>query len=233
MRTRGPARCSGPRREPTPRRRPRRDSVTRQHGGRAARAHGRLAAGLDHRLIARRHPGGVGRAHVRDPAHGELPSPAHTGTTSPLASAASSSSCVNTSGDSIGLADMEQPYLAACTIYRDAASYLAEWIEFHRLVGVERFFLYDNGSVDDHREVLAPYVDAGHRRRARLADAVRRPARKRGAPCRVRSTIASAAHRERLLAGSHSSTSTSSCSHRPARRSRSCCASTRSTRPSA
>jgi glycosyltransferase involved in cell wall biosynthesis len=56
---------------------------------------------------------------------------------------------------------MEKPYLAACTIYRDAASYLAEWIEFHRLVGVERFFLYDNGSVDDHRDVLAPYVEDG------------------------------------------------------------------------
>jgi hypothetical protein len=56
---------------------------------------------------------------------------------------------------------MEQPYLAACTIYRDAASYLAEWIEFHRLVGVERFFLYDNGSSDDHRAVLAPYADEG------------------------------------------------------------------------
>ena len=37
----------------------------------------------------------------------------------------------------------------------------AEWIEFHRLVGVERFFLYDNGSTDDHREVLAPYVEEG------------------------------------------------------------------------
>ena len=76
----------------------------------------------------------------------------------PFASIASSCAWVNTSGDSIGLADMEQPYLAACTIYRDAADYLAEWIEFHRLFGVERFFLYDNGSVDDHRDVLAPYV---------------------------------------------------------------------------
>ena len=56
---------------------------------------------------------------------------------------------------------MEQPYLAACTIYRDAASYLAEWIEFHRLFGVERFFLYDNGSTDEHGEVLAPYVEEG------------------------------------------------------------------------
>jgi glycosyl transferase family 92 len=56
---------------------------------------------------------------------------------------------------------MEQPYLAACTIYRDAASYLAEWIEFHRLAGAERFFLYDNGSTDDHRDVLAPHVEDG------------------------------------------------------------------------
>jgi glycosyl transferase family 92 len=52
-------------------------------------------------------------------------------------------------------------YLAACTIYRDDADYLAEWIEFHRLVGVERFVLYDNGSTDHHLEVLAPYLEEG------------------------------------------------------------------------
>lgn len=52
-------------------------------------------------------------------------------------------------------------YLSICAIYRDEARYLAEWIEFHRLVGVDRFFLYDNFSVDDHREVLAPYVEQG------------------------------------------------------------------------
>ncbi len=52
-------------------------------------------------------------------------------------------------------------YLAACAIYRDEGPYLAEWIEFHRLVGVERFYLYDNRSRDDHREVLAPYVAEG------------------------------------------------------------------------
>jgi hypothetical protein len=53
------------------------------------------------------------------------------------------------------------PYLSVCAIYRDEASYLREWIEFHRLVGVERFFLYDNDSSDDHLEVLAPYVRNG------------------------------------------------------------------------
>jgi hypothetical protein len=56
---------------------------------------------------------------------------------------------------------MAVPYMSACMMYRDHAGYLEEWIEFHRLVGVERFFLYDNQSSDDHRAVLAPYVDAG------------------------------------------------------------------------
>ena len=46
-------------------------------------------------------------------------------------------------------------------MYRDDAAYLREWVEFHRLVGVERFYLYDNESRDDHRDVLEPYVDSG------------------------------------------------------------------------
>jgi hypothetical protein len=52
-------------------------------------------------------------------------------------------------------------YLSICAVYRDEAPYLREWVEFHRLVGVERFFLYNNDSVDDHREALAPYLDDG------------------------------------------------------------------------
>ena len=52
-------------------------------------------------------------------------------------------------------------YLSVCAIYRNEAPYIAEWIEFHRLVGVERFFLYDNGSQDDHLAVLNPYVEDG------------------------------------------------------------------------
>ena len=52
-------------------------------------------------------------------------------------------------------------YLAACMTYSNHAIYLREWIEFHRLVGVERFYLYDNDSTDDHLEVLAPYIDEG------------------------------------------------------------------------
>jgi Glycosyltransferase family 92 len=52
-------------------------------------------------------------------------------------------------------------YLDVCAIYRNEAPHLREWIEFHRLVGAERFFLYDNGSTDEHLDVLAPYLADG------------------------------------------------------------------------
>jgi glycosyltransferase involved in cell wall biosynthesis len=56
----------------------------------------------------------------------------------------------------------QQPvYLAVCAIYRDEAPYMREWLEFHMLEGVERFFLYDNDSSDNHDEILAPYIEQG------------------------------------------------------------------------
>jgi hypothetical protein len=54
-----------------------------------------------------------------------------------------------------------QHYLSICAIYCDEAPTIREWIEFHRLVGVERFFMYNNESTDGHLEVLAPYLDDG------------------------------------------------------------------------
>ena len=50
-------------------------------------------------------------------------------------------------------------YLAVCALFRNEARYLPEWLEFHRLVGVERFFLYNNASTDDYLDVLAPYLE--------------------------------------------------------------------------
>jgi ketosteroid isomerase-like protein len=52
-------------------------------------------------------------------------------------------------------------YLSVCSCLGYDAPYLLEWIEFHRLVGVERFFLYNNGDREVQRELLAPYVDDG------------------------------------------------------------------------
>lgn len=51
--------------------------------------------------------------------------------------------------------------LSICSMFKDEAPYLKEWIEFHRLVGVEHFWLYNNNSSDEYKEVLAPYVKAG------------------------------------------------------------------------
>jgi hypothetical protein len=51
--------------------------------------------------------------------------------------------------------------LAVCAIFRDQARYLAEWVSFHRIQGVERFYLYDNRSTDDWRSELQPEIEAG------------------------------------------------------------------------
>jgi hypothetical protein len=51
--------------------------------------------------------------------------------------------------------------LAVCAIFRDEAPYLAEWLTFHRLHGVERFYLYDNRSTDDWRDEVAPEPASG------------------------------------------------------------------------
>jgi len=51
--------------------------------------------------------------------------------------------------------------LAVCAIFRDEARYLAEWVTFHRLQGVERFYLYDNLSTDDWRSALGREIAAG------------------------------------------------------------------------
>ena len=49
--------------------------------------------------------------------------------------------------------------LAVVAIFKDEARYLKEWLDYHLLAGVEHFYLYNNDSSDDFREVLAPYVE--------------------------------------------------------------------------
>ena len=51
--------------------------------------------------------------------------------------------------------------LAVCAIFKDEAAYLREWVEFHHLVGVDKFYLYNNNSTDNFAEVLQPYVASG------------------------------------------------------------------------
>jgi hypothetical protein len=52
--------------------------------------------------------------------------------------------------------------VAIAAIVRNEAHYIREWLEFHLLVGISRFYIYDNGSDDDLMSVLDAYVVAGH-----------------------------------------------------------------------
>lgn len=51
--------------------------------------------------------------------------------------------------------------LCVVATLKNEAPYIREWIEYHRIVGVEKFFLYDNESDDDLRSVLESYMRAG------------------------------------------------------------------------
>jgi hypothetical protein len=51
--------------------------------------------------------------------------------------------------------------LSIATMVRNEAPYLKEWIEYHKLVGVEMFYIYNNYSTDAIEEVLRPYVESG------------------------------------------------------------------------
>lgn len=51
--------------------------------------------------------------------------------------------------------------LSIGAIFQNEAPYLKEWIEFHKLVGVEHFYLFNNCSTDDYLAILQPYIESG------------------------------------------------------------------------
>jgi len=52
-------------------------------------------------------------------------------------------------------------YLSVCAIAKNEGPYFREWIEWHLKQGVEKFYVYDNESTDNTKEVLAPYIESG------------------------------------------------------------------------
>ena len=52
-------------------------------------------------------------------------------------------------------------YLAICAIAKNEGAYFKEWIEWHKDLGVEKFYIYDNESSDNTKEILVPYVELG------------------------------------------------------------------------
>ena len=52
-------------------------------------------------------------------------------------------------------------YVAIAAILKNEAPYIKEWIEYHKCIGIERFYLYDNASTDNVLDVLQPYINDG------------------------------------------------------------------------
>jgi hypothetical protein len=51
--------------------------------------------------------------------------------------------------------------LAVTTLVLNQARYLREWIEFHRLMGVQLFVIFDHGSTDGTQRLLREYIACG------------------------------------------------------------------------
>lgn len=46
-------------------------------------------------------------------------------------------------------------------IIKNEGLYIKEWLDYHRMIGVQKFYLYDNGSDDDTYSVLQEYINEG------------------------------------------------------------------------
>ena len=44
--------------------------------------------------------------------------------------------------------------IAICAIFKNEAPYILEWLAFHNMIGVDRFVLYDNGSMDGGADLI-------------------------------------------------------------------------------
>ncbi|MCZ2486953.1 glycosyltransferase family 92 protein [Aquirufa antheringensis] len=51
--------------------------------------------------------------------------------------------------------------ISICTIFKNESHNFHEWVEYHRIIGIEHFYLYNNFSDDDYLEVLTPYIEEG------------------------------------------------------------------------
>lgn len=46
-----------------------------------------------------------------------------------------------------------------CAIFKNEALFFREWLEYHKLIGIKHFYLYNNFSNDNYLEILQPYIE--------------------------------------------------------------------------
>ena len=51
--------------------------------------------------------------------------------------------------------------ISICAIFKNEKKYLKEWIEYHLLIGIDHFYLYNNNSSDFPLNTLASYIKKG------------------------------------------------------------------------
>lgn len=52
--------------------------------------------------------------------------------------------------------------LAIVSIIKNEGQYIEEWVRYHIVAGVQKFYLYDNDSSDNTREILEKYITDGY-----------------------------------------------------------------------
>lgn len=57
--------------------------------------------------------------------------------------------------------DKPKDYISILATIKNEAPYIKEWIEYHRMIGVDRFYIYDNDSTDNIKDVLKDYIKSG------------------------------------------------------------------------
>lgn len=51
--------------------------------------------------------------------------------------------------------------LVVATMFHNEADYLKEWIEYHLAAGVDHFWMYNDRSTDNWKEIFQPYIEKG------------------------------------------------------------------------
>ena len=52
-------------------------------------------------------------------------------------------------------------FCSIVAIVRNEAINFPEWIEYHRIIGIDKFYIYDNESTDNTKDILQPYIESG------------------------------------------------------------------------
>lgn len=57
--------------------------------------------------------------------------------------------------------DNKRYNVSICAIFKNEAKYFEEWIKWHKIIGIDHFYLYNNNSEDNYKDVLDPFIKEG------------------------------------------------------------------------